>query len=61
MSNKKPRKCSRLLRIAAELFSDLCIVVGGVAIFAGVCRLCLPVGLIVGGLELIALGYLTLP
>lgn len=61
MNKKEPRKRDRLFRIAAELFSDLCIVVGAVAIFAGVSRFCQPAGLIIGGLELIALGYLTLP
>ena len=61
MGNKKKRGSAKYLRLAAELFSDLCIIVGGVAIFAGVCRLCVPAGLIVGGAELILLGYLTLP
>lgn len=61
MSNKEPCKRGRLSRIAAELCSDLCIVVGAVGIFAGVSMICLPAGLIVGGIELIALGYLTNP
>lgn len=58
---KKPREKKPIGRILAELFSDLVIVVGIVGIAAGAGMIYPPAGYMVGGAELVVLGYLIAP
>ncbi|MBP3413184.1 MAG: hypothetical protein J6K89_07975 [Oscillospiraceae bacterium] len=58
---KKPREKKPMGRILSELFSDLVIIVGIVAVAAGAGMIYPPAGYVVGGAELIVLGYLTAP
>jgi len=58
---KKPRGKKPMRRIMAELFSNLVTIVGIVAIAAGAGMIYPPAGFIVGGVELVTLGWLTEP
>lgn len=50
----------RLTRVARENFQDALVVLGLAAIIAGCFLIAVPIGLIAGGLVLVALGLLTL-
>ncbi len=60
-SNKEPKPKKSLRKIVAELISDFAIVVGIVGVAAGAGMIYPPAGYVVGGIELIVLGFLTAP